>query len=114
MERLVVCAGAVSGVQGSLQSLFQTLAYAVGILVPQAEDFAWLMTGSCSVVAAAACLYTSFALQVASRDKGSQRTMAVPVADDTVIEMATKALVNVATLCPNCSVVTLPRSRSNV
>ncbi len=54
-----VTAGAVSGVQGSLQSAFQTLSYAVGIAVPRAEDFSWLMAGSCCVVAAAAALYTS-------------------------------------------------------
>ena len=56
-------AGAVSGVQSSLQSAFQTLSYAVGIAVPRAEDFAWLMAGSCCVVAAAATLYTSFFLR---------------------------------------------------
>jgi len=53
-------AGAASGVQSSLQSAFQTLSYAVGIAVPRAEDFTWLMAGSCCVVAAAATLYTSF------------------------------------------------------
>ena len=56
-------AGAVSGAQSSLQSAFQTLSYAVGIAVPMAEDFAWLMAGSCCVVAAAAALYTSFFLR---------------------------------------------------
>lgn len=50
--------------QGSLQSLFQTLSYAVGIVVHRAEDFTWLMAASASVVAAAAGLFTAFVLRV--------------------------------------------------
>ncbi|PRW32971.1 TPR repeat-containing isoform B [Chlorella sorokiniana] len=55
--------GAVSGVQGSLQSFCQMLAYAAGVLVPATESFVWLMAGSCCVVGAAAALYTAFALR---------------------------------------------------
>lgn len=60
--------GAVSGVQGSLQSLFQTLAYGVGIVVHRAEDFTWLMAASCCVVAAAAGAFTTFVLLVRAGD----------------------------------------------
>ena len=55
-------AGAISGVQSSLQSLFQTLAYAIGIAVHRAEDFTWLMAGSSAVVAMAAATFTAFVL----------------------------------------------------
>ncbi|GAB4820184.1 hypothetical protein N2152v2_007230 [Parachlorella kessleri] len=54
--------GSINGVQGSLQSLCQMLAYAAGAVVWQPEKFAWLMAASCVVVATAAALYTAFAV----------------------------------------------------
>lgn len=64
MAKLLICnAGAVSGVQGSLQSLFQTLSYVVGIAMHRAEDFTWLMAGSVSIVTIAATTFTTFAMR---------------------------------------------------
>lgn len=57
--------GAVSGVQGSLQSLLQMGAYLAGVLHPSTQQFPWLMAGSCCVVAAAAALVTAFAVRSA-------------------------------------------------
>lgn len=55
--------GTVSGVQGSLQSLFQMLAYLAGVLQPSTAQFVWLMAGSCCMVGLAATLTTAFALR---------------------------------------------------
>ncbi|KAI3430443.1 hypothetical protein D9Q98_005038 [Chlorella vulgaris] len=55
--------GAVNGVQGSVQSLFQMLAFGAGVLLPATDSFVWLMAGSCGVVALAAALCTAFALR---------------------------------------------------
>lgn len=55
--------GAVSGAQSSLQNLAQLLAYSAGVAVWQPEQFALLMAGSVGAVAAAAALYTAFALR---------------------------------------------------
>lgn len=57
--------GAVSGVQGSLQSLLQMLAYLAGVLQPTTQQFPLLMAGSCCVVGVAAVLVTAFSLRSA-------------------------------------------------
>lgn len=57
--------GAVNGVQGALQALFQMLAYLAGALNPSLHKFVWLMAGSCCVVATAAMLYTAYAVHPA-------------------------------------------------
>lgn len=54
-------AGTVSGVQASLQSAFEILSFAAGTAVSKPEKFHWLMTGSCTAVGLAACLYYSYA-----------------------------------------------------
>ncbi len=68
----LVHAAAVSGVQASLESACLTASYAIGIAVPSAEDFVWLMAGSCCVVAAAASLYTRYFLRVGQRQAESR------------------------------------------
>ena len=55
-------AGSFNGVQGSLQSFCQMLAYSAGVVVRQPERFVLLCAGSCGVVATAACLFTAFAV----------------------------------------------------
>ncbi|KAL4422722.1 hypothetical protein ABPG75_008919 [Micractinium tetrahymenae] len=55
--------GAVSGVQGSLQSLLQMLAYLAGVVQPGTQQFPWLMAASCCAVGAAAALVTAFAVR---------------------------------------------------
>lgn len=55
--------GSVSGMQGSLQSLFQMVAYAAGVAAPATDTFVWLMAGSCGAVALAAALYTGWAVR---------------------------------------------------
>ena len=47
-----------------LTLLPQMLAYLAGVLVPATDDFVYLIAGSCCAVAAAAALYTAFALHV--------------------------------------------------
>ena len=56
-------AGAVNGVQSSLQSLFGSLTYAAGLVVWRPEDFSWLMLGSTGRVATAAAICTMFVLR---------------------------------------------------
>jgi len=56
--------GAVNGVQGSLQSLFQMLAYAAGVVVWRPGQFSFLMAGSVVAVGVAAVLFTLYALRV--------------------------------------------------
>lgn len=51
----------VNGVQGSLQSLFQSASYGVALVVWQPEDFEWLMLGSCGVVLSAGVIFTLWA-----------------------------------------------------
>lgn len=85
-------AGAVSGVQGSLQSLFQTLSYVVGIALHRAEDFTWLMAGSVSIVTFAATTFTAFALRVhlgaaASRGNLDSATFTLVHSDSADLEM---------------------------
>ena len=63
---IICAAAAVSGVQASLESACLTASYAIGIAVPRAEDFIWLMAGSCCVVTIAAALYTTYSLRWAS------------------------------------------------
>lgn len=56
--------GAVNGVQGSLQSLFQMLAYVAGVVIWRPTQFSFLMAGSVVAVAAAALLFTLYGLRV--------------------------------------------------
>lgn len=56
--------GTVSGVQGSMQSLFQMIAYCWAVVLPAPTNFVWLMAGSCGVVLLAAILFTTFALRM--------------------------------------------------
>ena len=89
-DNLCTCrSGAISGVQGSLQSLFQTLAFGVGIVVHRAEDFTWLMAGSCCIVAVAAGSFTAFVLRVGA-DGGKEQApgfAALPSDDSAGVEM---------------------------
>jgi len=55
--------GAVMGVQGSLQSLCQLLAYTAGVVVSQPERFPLLIAGSVGVVTMVALLFSSFAVR---------------------------------------------------
>lgn len=71
--------GAVSGVQGSLQSAFQMMAYVAGLAVPQPERFPWLMAASCGVVALAALLFARFALRTRFGSALETSMDAVPV-----------------------------------
>lgn len=50
----------VSGVQGSLQSLFGMSSYIAALAFPDLLTFPWLMLASCSVVVAAALIYSAF------------------------------------------------------
>lgn len=69
-------AGAVSGVQASLQSAFEILSFAAGAVVSRPQWFHWLMTGSCGAVVAAAVLYGGYAAQhVWSRQSGQELAM---------------------------------------
>ena len=54
-------AGVVNGMQSSLQSLLQSLSYAVGLIVWQPQLFIGLMVGSVLVVSTACVLYLHFA-----------------------------------------------------
>ena len=65
-------AGVVSGTQGSLQSLFQTLSFALGLILSRPSQFKWLMEGSCICVLLAASLYTLFARRVTPRTRENQ------------------------------------------
>jgi iron-regulated transporter 1 len=56
--------GAVNGVQGSLQSLFQMLAYVAGVVVWRPAQFSLLMAGSVIAVATAAVLFMLYSLRV--------------------------------------------------
>jgi solute carrier family 40 (iron-regulated transporter), member 1 len=55
--------GAVNGVQGSLQSLFQMLAYVAGVVIWRPDQFSFLMAGSVAAVGAAAVLFTLYGLR---------------------------------------------------
>ena len=55
--------GTVTGVQGSLQSLFQMLAYVAGVVVWQPQRFVSLMVGSVGVVGVAASIFLGYALR---------------------------------------------------
>lgn len=54
--------GSVTGVQGSLQSLFQMLAYVAGVVVWQPQRFPFLMAGSVGVVGVAAAIFSGYAV----------------------------------------------------
>lgn len=70
------------GVQGSLQSFFQTAAYAAGIVVWQPERFMLLMAGSFLVVGMAAVVYTAFAVACQRHRESHQPYRAIPDPDD--------------------------------
>lgn len=55
--------GQTTGAQSSLQSGFQMLAYAAGVVMWRPESFPWLMAGSCAGVALAAVIFTGFAIR---------------------------------------------------
>lgn len=59
---LLPAAGSFNGVQGSLQSAFQMLAYLAGALVGQPERFPLLCAVSCCFVGVAAGLFTLFSV----------------------------------------------------
>lgn len=54
------CAGVINGVQGSLQSLLQSLSYVAGLVLWRPTQFPSLMFASVVVVMCAASLYTIF------------------------------------------------------
>lgn len=53
-------AGVVNGMQSSLQSLLQSLSYAVGLVIWQPQLFVSLMAGSVLIVSGALVLYLNF------------------------------------------------------
>ena len=63
--------------QGSLQSLFQMLAYMAGVVVWQPERFPILMAGSCGVVLLASSVFTAYALATAHAKQAADVQIAV-------------------------------------
>lgn len=60
MSLSCACAGVVNGMQSSLQSLLQSLSYAVGLVIWRPQLFLALMIGSVLVVSVALVLYLHF------------------------------------------------------
>ncbi|GBF99021.1 hypothetical protein Rsub_11825 [Raphidocelis subcapitata] len=52
--------GAVSGVQSSMQSLFEIASFVAGSALHRPDQFHWLMLGSCCAVASAGLLYLAY------------------------------------------------------
>lgn len=65
--RARAAAGTVTGVQGSMQSLFEIISFVAGSILSAPPEFHWLMLGSLCAISGAGLLYLAYALRGARR-----------------------------------------------